>query len=109
MSWSGVGDQTQLSRVRHGRVGGQDPHGVAEGTGPGCTRSPSKLYRPPSYDSEKANGAVSISRSSSDTETRPCTTCTSTSSGARSPRDTKARTCRTSPTCGESETPEDST
>jgi hypothetical protein len=32
---SGVGDQTQLGRVGHGGVRGQDPHGVAESTGPG--------------------------------------------------------------------------
>lgn len=32
---SGVGDQTQLCRAVHGRVGGQDPDGVAECAGLG--------------------------------------------------------------------------
>ena len=42
---------------------------------------------------------------SSDSFTRPCTTCTSTSDGSSSPSDTNARTSTVVPSCGTSPSP----
>ena len=61
---------------------GQDPHGVAERAGPAqLQRRPRTRCRPPSYASACSSGWTTESVSVSDVETRPCTTCTSTSSG----------------------------
>ena len=50
-----------------------------------------------------------VSASWSSTSTRPCTTCTSTSSGARSPSETNARSSSVLPSSGTSPTPPAST
>ena len=93
------------------RCRGQDPHRVAERAG--APRADVALEAVPpalvGLGVRAATTAVASGRSRRTRRPGRARPGPSTSSGSSPPRLTKARTCRTSPTCGESPTPEDST
>ena len=108
---SGVGDQPQLGGAGHAAVVRAAPARCSRTTR--CGASTQVALEPVAAAlvglGERQRRASRRRAGRRTRDVRPCTTCTSTSSGVSSPRETNARTCSTSPTCGESETPEDST